>query len=65
MLRRTLSVEPLEPIEPVEPFYLPWFVNILSQNGSEFHAQQSYGIEDTEDGDAGICEDGDPHIGIA
>lgn len=40
-------------------------MNILSQNGSEFHAQQSYGIEDTEDGDAGICEDGDPHIGIA
>ena len=65
MLRRTLSVEPIEPVEPVEPFYLPWFVNILSQNGSEFHAQQSYGIEDTEDGDAGICEDGDPHIGIA
>ena len=65
MLRRTLSVEPLEPIEPVEPFSLLWFVNILSQNESEFHSEQSYSIEDTEDGDAGICEDGDPHIGIA
>ncbi len=65
MLHRTLSVEPLEPIELVEPFYLPRFVIILSQDGSEFHAQQAYSIEDTEDGDAGICEDGDPHIGIA
>ena len=65
MLRRTLFVEPLEPMEPVEPFYLPWFVNILSQNGSEFHSKQAYSIEDAEDGDAGICEDGNPHIGIA
>ena len=32
---------------------------------SEFHSKQAYSIEDTEDGDAGICEDGDPHIGEA
>lgn len=38
---------------------------IDTQNGSEFHSEQAYSIEDTEDGDAGICEDGDPHIGIA
>ena len=37
----------------------------LCTHESEFHSKQSNGIEDTEDGDAGICEDGDPHIGIA
>ena len=37
----------------------------LCTHESEFHSKQSYSIEDTEDGDAGICEDGDPHIGIA
>lgn len=37
----------------------------LCTRESEFHSEQAYSIEDTEDGDAGICEDGDPHIGIA
>ena len=37
----------------------------LCTHESEFHSKQAYSIEDTEDGDAGICEDGDPHIGIA
>lgn len=37
----------------------------LCTHESEFHSEQSYGVEDAEDGDAGICEDGDPHIGIA
>ena len=37
----------------------------LCTHESEFHSEQAYSIEDTEDGDAGIREDGDPHIGIA
>jgi len=37
----------------------------LCTHESELHSEQSYSIEDAEDGDAGICEDSDPHIGIA